>query len=262
MKHLDIKEYIAREKEQLKSHPNSDKIKLGIIDATESNDAANSIYIQRKLDDFAEIGWKATVYKVREKETSCHDAIIRAINHHCTAIIVQLPTREEIAFNPMMIPRGYDCDGLRPDSLVNPATPQGIIDYLEACEFPFSGKTAVVLGRSNIVGKPMARMLIDKDMTVSLCHSKSDPYIISGFLCDADLVVSATGQPLSIVRNQCMKAIVVDVGITRQDGHIVGDFEEKPYLCSDTVWSTPVPGGVGLLTRLALMKNCAKLIGE
>ncbi|MCM1323962.1 MAG: bifunctional 5,10-methylenetetrahydrofolate dehydrogenase/5,10-methenyltetrahydrofolate cyclohydrolase [Acetobacter sp.] len=260
MRQVDIKEYVAAEKEKLKNIKAADKIKLGIIDATRDQDDANAIYIARKLDDFKEVGWKASVYKVRRDETSCHDAIIRAMTHHCTAVIVQLPVRDGVKFDSMMIPRGLDCDGLRPDSLVNPATPQGIIDYLEACEFPFSGKTAVVLGRSDIVGKPMARMLLEKDMTVSICHSKSDPSIVSGYLQEADLVVSATGQPHLIVRNQCFGAVVIDVGITRQDGKLIGDFEEVPRFCSDTVWSTPVPGGVGLLTRLALLKNCAALV--
>lgn len=260
MKQLNIKEYVAAEKEKLKNLPNTNKIKLGIIDGTAPDDAANAIYIQNTLNDFTELGWEAVIYKVHEQETSCHDAIIRAINHNCNCIMIQLPVRSGVTYDPMMIPRGYDCDGFRFDSFVNPVTPQGIIDYLEACEFPFSGKTAVVLGRSNIVGKPIVRMLTDKDMTVSLCHSKSDPSIVSGLLCDADLVVCATGKPHLIVRDQCMRAVVADVGITRQDNKIVGDFEEKPWLCSDTVWSTPVPGGVGLLTRLALMKNCAKLV--
>lgn len=260
MKQLDIKEYVAGEREKLKNIQTASKIKLGIIDATREDDAANAIYIKRKLEDFEEVGWKASVYKVRKEETSCHDAIIRAITHKCTAIIVQLPVRDGVKFDSMMIPRSYDCDGLRCDSLVNPATPQGIVDYLRACEFPFSGKTAVVLGRSEIVGKPMARMLLKENMTVSICHSKSDPSIVSGLLCEADLVVCATGQPHLVVRNQCTQAVVVDVGITRQDGKLVGDFEEIPRFCSDTVWSTPVPGGVGLLTRLALMKNCAALV--
>lgn len=260
MKQLNIKEYVAAGKEKLKAANLGDKIKLGIIDATRADDEANAIYMQRKMDDCNELGWKCSVYKVRENENSCHDAIIRAINHHCTAMIVQLPVRDGVKFDPYMIPRDYDCDGIRPDALVNPATPQGIIDYLKACEFPFSGKTAVVLGRSGIVGKPMARLLLEQDMTVSICHSKSDPSIVSGYLQEADLVVCATGKPHLIVRNQCFEAVVVDVGISRLNGKLVGDFEEKLEFCTDTAWSTPVPGGVGLLTRLALLKNCAKLV--
>lgn len=260
MKQLDIKEYIKKEKDKLKilAQEQGRRIKLGIIDATREEDTANAIYIRKKLEDFAEMGWKASVYKVREGEKTCREAIIRAINHKCTALIVQLPVREGISFYPYLIPKLFDCDGLRPDSGVNPATPQGIIDYLRACEFPFSGSSAVVLGRSAIVGKPMARLLLQEDMTVSICHSKSDPSVVSGLLCDADLVVCATGQPHLIARNQCMKAVVVDVGINRKDGKLVGDFEEKPELVldKDAVWSTPVPGGVGLLTRLALLKNC------
>lgn len=266
MQKLDIKEYVKNEKAKLKTfaqeHKIDDIIKLGIVDATRADDTANQIYINSKLKDFEEMGWQAAVYKVRDKEKNCHDAIIRAMNHNCTSIIVQLPVRGGVLFSPYQMPKFLDCDGLRPDSSVNPATPQGIVDYLTACEFPFSGKTAVVLGRSEIVGKPMAKLLLQRDMTVSICHSKSDPHIVSGLLCDADLVVCAVGQPRAFVRGQCMNAVVIDVGINRVDGKLVGDFEEVPHLTTDTAWSTPVPGGVGLLTRLALLKNCATLTEE
>lgn len=153
------------------------------------------------------------------------------------------------------IPSYFDCDGLTKNALVLPATVRGIIDYLDDCGFDYAGKTAVVLGRSNIVGKPMAKALLDRDMTVSVCHSKTNYGDKEYLLHNADLVICATGQPQSIYREQCESAIVVDVGISRLNGKIVGDFVEDENNIVGEAWSTPVPGGVGLLTRLGLMKN-------
>lgn len=157
------------------------------------------------------------------------------------------------------IPSYFDCDGLTKNALVLPATVRGIIDYLDDCGFDYAGKTAVVLGRSNIVGKPMAKALLDRDMTVSICHSKTNYGDKEYLLHNADLVICATGQPQSIHREQCESAIVVDVGISRLNGKIVGDFVEDENNIVGEAWSTPVPGGVGLLTRLGLMKNCLDL---
>jgi methylenetetrahydrofolate dehydrogenase (NADP+)/methenyltetrahydrofolate cyclohydrolase len=150
------------------------------------------------------------------------------------------------------IPSYFDCDGLTKNALVLPATVRGIIDYLDDCSFDYAGKTAVVLGRSNIVGKPMAKALLDRDMTHSKTNYGDKEY-------NADLVICATGQPQSIHREQCESAIVVDVGISRLNGKIVGDFVEDENNIVREAWSTPVPGGVGLLTRLGLMKNCLDL---
>lgn len=259
MTHLDIKEYLKNQQDALKDFA---QVKLGIIDATREEDAASKMYIDSVLKSFAQMGWKAATFPVRPGETSIHDAVIRAITHKCTAILVPRPIREGVDFDPRMIPRMYDCDGARSDSFVNPSTPQGIVDYLDACGFRYEGRNALVLGRSEIAGKPMARMLLARDMTVSVAHSKSDPCEVSSLLQDADLVICATGQPHAFCRGQCLKAVVIDVGISRVDWKIVGDFEEDVDKCVDGAWSTPVPGGVGLLTQLALLKNCGMLLSE
>jgi methylenetetrahydrofolate dehydrogenase (NADP+)/methenyltetrahydrofolate cyclohydrolase len=248
MELLNIKEYVKQEKEKLRAAAPK-RIKLGIIDATEQGDSANHLYIKNKCKDFAEIGWDCEIYPVTEN--SVKPAINRAIVGDCTSIIVQLPTRKGIDFRPDMIPSSLDCDGVTMGSLVIPATPKGIVDYLRACGFPFSRKTAVVLGRSDIVGKPLAKQLADLDMTVSLCHSKTRLEDRVYLLKNADLVICAIGKAKNVKRSECPQAVVVDVGINRdENGKLCGDFEEDGGL------STPVPGGVGLLTRLALMKNC------
>lgn len=118
-----------------------------------------------------------------------------------------MPTAERFDFDIEDIPSYFDCDGLTKNALVLPATVRGIIDYLDDCGFDYTGKTAVVLGRSDIVGKPMAKALLDRDMTVSVCHSKTNYIFFITQIC-------ATGQPQSIYREQCESAIVVDVGIS------------------------------------------------
>lgn len=258
-KQLNIKEYFQNEKDKLKTFAQeqhlSNRIKLGIIDATAEGDTANEIYIKRKVGDFTAMGWQAEVIKT----TDIQQGIQRAYLAHCNCIIVQLPTAEGIRFNPMMIPPLTDCDGFNYESPCIPATPRGILDYLDDCHFNYKGKFAVVVGRSDIVGRPMVKELLNRDCTTTVIHSKTTADDKKYLLRNADLVVVAAGHPGVVTREDCPNAIVIDVGINRGENGLCGDFIESPDLTTDRVWSTPVPGGVGLLTRLALMKNCVDL---
>jgi methylenetetrahydrofolate dehydrogenase (NADP+)/methenyltetrahydrofolate cyclohydrolase len=140
-----------------------------------------------------------------------------------------------------------DVDGFHPDSPYAPATPGGIMKYLRACEFDLTGKDVVIIGRSNIVGKPLAAMMTDADATVTLCHSKSK---LSHHLYSADLIVTAVGKA-GFLNCYPIHVPVIDVGINfDENGKLVGD-------CFNTEGRdvTPVPGGVGLLTRCALLDN-------
>lgn len=258
MKQLNIKEYFKTEKEKLRlaviEHgygPPS----LTIVDATDG-DVGNQIYIKKKIEDFESIGWPVQVIRPKDR-FDLHHLLNYGLETDC--VIVQMPVAERFNFKIEYIPFYFDCDGLTKNALVLPATVRGVIDYLDDCGFIYKGKTAVVLGRSNIVGKPMAKALLDRDMTVSVCHSKTNYKDKEYLLRNADLVICATGQPQSIHREQCESAIVVDVGISRFNGKIVGDFVENENNIIGNAWSTPVPGGVGLLTRLGLMKNCLDL---
>lgn len=252
MKKLNIKEYVAKEKQKLR-----DEIPVApsllIIDAT-SGDPANQIYIRNKVKDFEEMGWMASVFNAKNMPE--FKLLVGAMSHRYDSVIVQMPVRDDIYFDYTMLPRLKDADGLHPLSPVIPATVRGIIDYLDACEFEYEGKTAVVLGRSDIVGKPMAKELLNKNMTVSVCHSRTPLEIRERLLKDADLVVCAVGQAGILKRADCPNAFVVDVGINRVNGKLVGDFVEEEGMKEA---STPVPGGVGLLTRLGLLKNCVDL---
>lgn len=228
---------------------------LLIIDPTEG-DPANQIYIKKKQEDFAKLGWQCDVIKVHNTY-ALRKTIIMEVNNYDT-MIVQMPCAPGIDFDPSWIPPTMDCDGLNLASAITPATVRGIIDYLDACDFDYTGKDAVVLGRSQIVGSPMAQALTKKDMTVTLCHSKTAEYSRNLALGNADLVVVATGRPHLISRNDVQPhTFVVDVGMNRtEEGRLIGDFLES----EGTELSTPVPGGVGLLTRLGLLKNCYDLV--
>lgn len=258
MNQINIKEYFKTEKEKLRLaviEHDYEPPSLTIVDATDG-DVGNQIYIKKKIEDFESVGWPVKVVRPKDK-FDLHCLLSYGLETDC--VIVQMPTAERFDFDIEDIPSYFDCDGLTKNALVLPATVRGIIDYLDDCGFDYTGKTAVVLGRSDIVGKPMAKALLDRDMTVSICHSKTNYGDKEYLLHNADLVICATGQPQSIHREQCESAIVVDVGISRFNGKIVGDFVEDENNIIGEAWSTPVPGGVGLLTRLGLMKNCLDL---
>lgn len=143
-----------------------------------------------------------------------------------------------------------DVDGFHPMSKFEPCTPKGIVDYLDYCGFPFSGSEVLVIGRSDIVGRPLAKMLTDRDCTVTLAHSKTKN--LWRHIENADLIVCAVGKA-NFLNCYSIYCPVVDVGINFENEKLVGDcFNTKERMV------TPVPGGVGLLTRVALLENLAK----
>ena len=257
MKQINIKEYFKQEMDKLrKIRYNTPS--LMIIDAT-NGDPTNQIYIRNKLKDFDSLNWRVEVFKASTSE-ELKKLLEEVQSRGFNSAIVQMPVAQNIEFSYDMISPSVDADGLNPISNITPATVRGIIDYLDDCGFEYANKSAVILGRSDIVGKPMAKALLDRDMTVSICHSKTDINTELYLAHQADLVVSAVGK-FTLTREACPSAIVVDVGIRRNDaGTILGDFVEIDSIAQrNYVWSTPVPGGVGLLTRLGLMKNCLDL---
>lgn len=254
MKNIIIKDYFQQEMKNLRRtvvNPPS----LLIIDATDG-DIGNQIYIKKKVEDFQFLGWKVEVAKPEDD----FSLVQLCKSDLYDGIICQMPISKK--FNTdvkRIIPSSKDVDGLNIDPLVMPATVRGIIDYLDAGGYFYSQKTALVIGRSEIVGKPMAKALLERDMTVIQCHSKTPIDTLKSLARKADLVVCAAGRPGVMQRHWCPNAIVIDVGITRVDGKIKGDFVENEAMTNNIRWSTPVPGGVGLLTRLGLIKNCVDL---
>jgi methylenetetrahydrofolate dehydrogenase (NADP+)/methenyltetrahydrofolate cyclohydrolase len=167
-----------------------------------------------------------------------------------TGIIVQVPLPAHISQKKVAeaIDPKKDVDGFHPMTKFRPCTPFGIYEYLGACGFQFSGSNVAVIGRSDIVGKPMAKILTDADATVTLCHSKTKN--LDSILRDKDLIVCSVGKP-NFLNCYSLHMPIVDVGINfNEQGKMVGD-------CFNTEGRmvTPVPGGVGLLTRVALLEN-------
>jgi methylenetetrahydrofolate dehydrogenase (NADP+)/methenyltetrahydrofolate cyclohydrolase len=175
--------------------------------------------------------------------------------------IVQMPLPKQINEETvkLAIAPAKDVDGFHPLSALNPCTPQGIMNYLKHEGAEFLGKNAVVIGRSNIVGKPMAKLLLKESCNVTVLHSKTSKEDMARYLKNADIVVVAVGRKHLVGKQFEFKkdAILVDVGINRDEGGLHGDIEPN----MPVKLQTPVPGGVGLLTRLALMENLLKIKG-
>ena len=180
-------------------------------------------------------------------------------------ILVQLPLPSHISEETVLraIAPEKDVDGFHPmnagelmrkGALLEPCTPAGCIELLKRYNVPLAGANAVVVGRSNIVGKPVAMMLLRENCTVTVCHSKTKD--LKAFLKNADIVVSAIGKPHMITGDMLKEgAAVIDVGINRlEDGSITGDVEfETAKEAAGAI--TPVPGGVGPMTIAMLLKN-------
>lgn len=186
-------------------------------------------------------------------------------NPEVDGILVQLPLPRHINEDRVIdaiLPR-KDVDGFHPQNVANlwlgrrcfvPCTPQGIIKLIESTGQRIEGKRAVVVGRSNIVGKPVAKLLLDRNATVTIAHSRTGN--LKDITREADILVAAAGRP-GVITGDMIKpgAIVIDVGINRtEDGRLTGDVD---FASASEVagWITPVPGGVGPMTIAMLMEN-------
>lgn len=246
----DIKEYTVLLKRTFKYRISKLKQapQLAIIQVGD-NEASNR-YMRNKVKDCEEVGIIADVYTYPVNITEFElDDELNHLQKFYDGVIVQLPLpqhiRQKVAVDAIWPSR--DVDGFKLESAFTPATPKGIMDYLKYCEFDLVGKNVVIIGRSDIVGKPLARLMTDADATVTLCHSHST---LGPYLFNADLVVCAVGKP-NFLDCAWVDCPVIDVGINfNEAGKLVGDcFNTKDKSV------TPVPGGVGLLTRCALLDN-------
>ena len=259
---MTIKEYIKSRKEEIKQEvaKMNKKPTLAIVQLNE--DEASKAYVKGKLKDAAELGIDAKLIKL-PVETS-EKALLKVMAKlnkikQLDGFIVQMPLPKQINEETikLAVSPSKDVDGFHPLSELNPCTPQGIMNYLKSEGVEFLGKNAVVIGRSNIVGKPMAKMLLKESCNVTVLHSKTSKEDMARYLKNADIVVVAVGRKHLITKEFEFKktAILVDVGINRDEEGLHGDIE--PGL--PVALQTPVPGGVGLLTRLALMENLLKI---
>ena len=221
------------------------------------DDPASASYIKGKRKDCERVGFGFTHYPYQdgvEQNEIIYTICMLNGNPDVTGIIVQLPLPAGYDADEITgcIAREKDVDGFRPDSPYKPCTPEGIVYLLNRELGDLTGKHAVVVGRGKLVGKPLAKMLLDEDMTVSVCHSKSRRYDIDALAFAADAVIVAVGKLNAIELSEFADdTLVVDCGVNRDaDGELCGDVG---YCVSDRI--TPVPGGVGLLTRAMLMRH-------
>ena len=236
------------------------------------DDPASRIYVRNKELACARVGIVSTRYDI-DKKTNVEelDSLINHLNadKDVHGVLVQIPLPQPFKFeavieqlNPLK-----DADGLTYANLgllwagiprVKPCTPQGVMALLDYNKISVAGKRAVVIGRSNIVGKPMAQLLMDANATVTICHSKTQD--VEAYTREADIVVVAAGQPRFIGGKAFKKgAVVVDVGMHRDaNNKLCGDvrFEELEGVAS---FATPVPGGVGPMTIIMLLGNTMTL---
>ena len=257
---ISCKDYVALRKEELKEQVAEFKRapKLCVIQI--GDDPASNSYIKGKQRDCMELGILCEHIHIKDyayfSEHELYALIYRLnMDNSVDGIIVQLPipAKYTVSLVQKMISREKDVDGFRKDSDFIPCTPKGIMDYLDYNEVDIAGKVCTVIGRSEIVGKPLVNLLIDRGATVISCNSRTSN--INKYTGSSDIVISAIGKANYFTEYYFTnKQILVDVGINRdKDGKLCGDIAEVAK--QGALLATPVPNGVGLLTRLALMEN-------
>ncbi len=260
---MTIKEYVALRKQEMKQEVLDMPKKPCIAIVQINEDPASYAYIKGKLKDAAELGIDAELIKLPLETTEPQLLnVIDRLNKDSVhdGFIVQMPLPKQINEETvkLAIAPEKDVDGFHPLSSLAPCTPKGIMNYLNYIKTDFTGKNAVVIGRSNIVGKPMAKLLLKANCNVTVLHSKTSQEDMARYIKYADIIVVAIGKAGFLDNRFEYKpsAIVVDVGISRDETGLHGD--AIPGL--PVTLQTPVPGGVGLITRLALYENLLEIV--
>jgi methylenetetrahydrofolate dehydrogenase (NADP+)/methenyltetrahydrofolate cyclohydrolase len=243
--------------------------RVGLATVLVGDDPASEIYIRLKHKAAEEVGIEPIDHRL--PSTTVEDELVEIVeelneNDEVDGILVQTPLPEQIdearvmrAIDPMK-----DVDGLHPFSAgqlylgrqtLVPATPLGVMQLLDEYRIPIAGQRAVVVGRSTLVGKPVALLLLQANATVTICHSRTED--LAHHTRDADILIAAVGLPGVITADMVKQAAtVVDVGITRTDAGVRGDVEAG--VAGVAGFLTPVPGGVGPMTIAALLGNAVR----
>ncbi len=268
---LDGKAVAAKCKEDIRARVEALKeqgCKPGLAVILVGDNPASRVYVSNKEKDCAECGFASYEYALPEETTEEELlALVDQLNRDDTVngILVQLPLPKQICEQTILhaISPAKDVDAFHPENVGHimigdfsflPCTPAGVIEMLDASGIEIAGKHCVVIGRSNIVGKPMAMLLLHRSGTVTICHSKTKD--LAAQTRQADILVAAVGKAGFVTADMVKEgAVVIDVGMNRNaEGKLCGD------VCYDEVAKkasaiTPVPGGVGPMTRAILMRN-------
>jgi len=268
---IDGKLISTQIKDELKEEVKRDKLQATLAVIQVGNDPASSVYVGNKKKACEYIGIGSAAYELKEETTE--EELLKLIDDlnnddSINGILVQLPVPAHINEKKIIdaISPKKDVDGFHPETVGNlcigndgflSCTPAGVIELLKRSNIDIAGKECVVIGRSNIVGKPMAILLLRENGTVTICHSKTKD--LKDVCKRADILVAAIGKPKMITSDYIKEgAVVIDVGIHRmENGKLCGDvdYDDVYPHCSAI---TPVPGGVGPMTIAMLMKNCVK----
>lgn len=256
----NIKEYTARKKTELKKYLEDNNLHLKTVVIRVGENPASVAYVKGKVKDCEEVGIECEVRHFPEEITE-HDLLMEVArcntDPEIDGFIVQLPLPKHISEAKITEAINYkkDIDGFSVlNNKCDAATPKGIVMYLTDQGFDFDGKNAVILGRSNIVGKPMHRLLLNKNMNVTILHTHTSEEDKRFYLAHADLIIVATGHRNTITPDYELKstAVLMDVGINRNsENKLCGDAEQDLPIA----FKSPVPSGCGILTRLALLQN-------
>jgi methylenetetrahydrofolate dehydrogenase (NADP+) / methenyltetrahydrofolate cyclohydrolase len=245
---------------------------VGLATVLVGEDQASAIYVRRKREACAEVGIESVHHELAEETPEAELLALVAdlgADDRVAGILVQLPLPGHMDEGRVIraIAPIKDVDGFHPMSAGHllqgeptfvAATPAGIMELLRAYEVSLTGARAVVVGRSNIVGKPMGLLLLAEHATVTICHSRTRDLAL--VVKEADVVVAAVGQAGMITREMVKEgATVIDVGINRVDGKVVGDVAENVRDVAGRL--TPVPGGVGPMTIASLLRNTVRAAG-
>ena len=265
---LNVKAFVVEWKEKIKARVAKLMRKPVLVIVQMGNVEASNRYVRNKVKDANEVGIDAVVAHFEEDDFETidqfKDKVTELAGNGADGIIVQLPLPKkfnDIKYILSDVPAFMDVDGLSGKvGAQTPCTPLGMMTFINEkrlIDKPF--KKALVIGRSELVGKPMAQLLLDNDYTVTIAHSKSGMYTIQRMAEQVDLVVCAVGKEKFLDCTH-INGIVMDVGINFDaDGKMCGDcYIGDPEAKTTVDLRSPVPGGVGLLTRCALMENTVR----
>lgn len=265
---INGKEISAAIREEIKSGVQGMSVRPGLAAVLVGDDPASAVYVRNKSKACAEVGIYSEVYRLPE-ETGREQllGLIEQLNQSplIHGILVQLPLPKHLDPEEviMAIDPAKDVDAFHPVNVGKimignydflPCTPAGVMELLHRSGIEVSGKECVVIGRSNIVGKPQAMLLLHENATVTVCHSKTRD--LPSVCRRADILVSAVGKAKFVTADMVRNgAVVIDVGMNRdENGKLCGDVDFEP-VSEKASYITPVPGGVGPMTITMLLKN-------
>jgi methylenetetrahydrofolate dehydrogenase (NADP+)/methenyltetrahydrofolate cyclohydrolase len=268
---IDGKAVSARVKEQVRKEAETLKekgIEIGLAVVIVGDNPASRVYVNNKKKACAEVGFNSYEYALPEETTEAELLeLVEKLNNDdkVNGILVQLPLPKQINENAIInaIRPEKDVDAFHPENVGHimigdfsflPCTPAGVMELIAETGVDVCGKNCVVIGRSNIVGKPMAMLLLHKNGTVTICHSRTKN--LEEICSNADILVAAVGKAGFVTPDMVKEgAVVIDVGMNRNaEGKLCGDVDYTA--CFDKAgYITPVPGGVGPMTIAMLMRN-------